>query len=481
MNLKNRLVVYIVLNIAVIAMIVGVGHHLAATLESRIGERLRLGAEFRSVRKLHRLLLEEFSLTDDILLDPARIDLARYRQLGKTVEQELDSLEDLPPSAETTGELVAGRKNNVLYDEMLQWMAVEKPLATIEALRGSLQRLKLHSDVQVQLIGATGDRLRQQVDGSDVDIRGLVASTGTRVVGLCLLPFVSLVVLMTSFARRLSRQVSRLEDGFQAISDGNFAVRIGSPSESGSKGAISPVIESFDRTAGELEKLHRMKSQFYSMAVHDLRSPLSTMQLAIRALLDPLTRVEKRQMLLEALDRKVRQLLGLSDTLLDNFFLQSGKLEALRQRADVNELMLRCVDDLSLQAVEKSQSIAVERLAGESTLWCDPVKVGQVLENLLGNALKYSTEGGQIKLGASASGGETVLFRVEDNGPGIPEEDRRRIFEPFQRGNVGADGPPGHGLGLTICKQFVAAHGGSIWVESEVGKGSRFCFTIPRS
>jgi two-component system sensor histidine kinase VicK len=331
------------------------------------------------------------------------------------------------------------------------------------------------------LIGAIGDRLRQQLDGSDRDVRRLVGSTWLKVVGLCLLPLAVIVILMTSYARRLGRQIVRLEDGFQAVSAGDFSVRLAGQSDSGSSGEISTVLSSFDRTVAELGKLHQMKSHFYSMAVHDLRSPLSTIQLAVRALLDPLTKAEKRQMLLEAIGRKVDQLLGLSDTLLDTFFLDSGKVQTLRRRVNVNDLIRRCADDLSMQAAERGQRFSVETLSGEATLWCDPVQVGQILENLAGNAIKYSVEGDTIKLAACAPEGGLVVFQVEDKGPGISEDERRRIFEPFQRGSAGVEGPKGRGLGLAICKQLVAAHGGTLWVESELGKGSRFCFTIPRS
>jgi signal transduction histidine kinase len=110
----------------------------------------------------------------------------------------------------------------------------------------------------------------------------------------------------------------------------------------------------------------------------------------------------------------------------------------------------------------------------------DAARVKQVLLNLLGNAIKFTPESGQVWVRADAEDG-AVRVEVGDTGPGIPAEDHERIFLEFQQAKTvgGVDKPEGTGLGLALAKKFVEMHGGKLWVESEVGKGSRFIFTLP--
>jgi signal transduction histidine kinase len=132
------------------------------------------------------------------------------------------------------------------------------------------------------------------------------------------------------------------------------------------------------------------------------------------------------------------------------------------------------------------RSLAVKKdinLCGESGALPEPfpmesARIKQVLLNLVGNAVKFTPEGGQVWVRADSDDG-AVRIEVGDTGPGIPAEDQERIFLEFQQAGSDAGKPQGTGLGLALAKKFVEMHGGKIWLESEVGKGSRFFFTIP--
>ncbi|MBI3891739.1 MAG: HAMP domain-containing histidine kinase, partial [Candidatus Wallbacteria bacterium] len=184
---------------------------------------------------------------------------------------------------------------------------------------------------------------------------------------------------------------------------------------------------------------------------------------------------------LGVIERKIGVLVNLVDSLLDSFFLRSDQVQVLRQQADVNEILTQCVSDFQMQATERDQQLVVEPFPGGGTLWCDAGKVSQVLENLLGNAIKYTRKSDIITITASETQDRAVQFSVRDNGPGIPKEEQEKIFEPFHRMESTSRAVAGYGLGLAICKQFVRAHGGNLWVESTPGAGATFCFVIPRS
>jgi signal transduction histidine kinase len=128
--------------------------------------------------------------------------------------------------------------------------------------------------------------------------------------------------------------------------------------------------------------------------------------------------------------------------------------------------------------VKKSIDLRVESDERLAPFPMDGARVKQVLLNLVGNAVKFTPEGGRVWVRAGAEDG-TVRLEVGDTGPGIPAEDHERIFLEFQQAGSDAGKPQGTGLGLALAKKFVEMHGGKIWLESEVGKGSRFFFTLP--
>ena len=131
-------------------------------------------------------------------------------------------------------------------------------------------------------------------------------------------------------------------------------------------------------------------------------------------------------------------------------------------------------------AAQKAIELRVEGDSGGEPVSIDAARVKQVLLNLVGNAIKFTPEGGKVWVRAEAESG-SVRVEVGDTGPGVAEEDRERIFGEFEqiRPTAGSNKPEGTGLGLALAKKFVEMHGGSLWVESEVGRGSRFFFTLP--
>jgi signal transduction histidine kinase len=474
MSLRTRLFVFLMLNVGVL---LGVSY-LGSRLSEAVAERIRLGVENRSIRRLHRLALEESRIATEILFLPRQTDLSHYHALIESIQEELDDLKALPASPETLRELPQWQSKNREFLHLLERLAFRKPLRSLEQAREALLKLRKQGSEQLAILKAAGDRLRSLLKSEDVQIQSQMARLQTRVVALCFVPVLVIAGMAVSFGGSLSRQLTALEGAFKRLGDGDLGIRLAG--QAPTLPETRSVFRSFDALAERLQHLDRLKSQFYSMAAHDLRSPLGTILLAVQSLRDHANLGAAALRPVDIIERKVRTMLGLTESLLDRFFLERGQVEAIRQPANLGQLLRECAEDLGPRAEARGQTLVVEPPEEALGLWCDPTMLTQILDNLVGNAIKYSNEGDTIRLGARPSEDGDMLFHVSDHGPGIPVQERSLIFAPSCRGASVRYRIVGSGLGLAICKEFVAAHGGRIWVEDNGGKGCRFCFTLPR-
>ncbi len=179
--------------------------------------------------------------------------------------------------------------------------------------------------------------------------------------------------------------------------------------------------------------------------------------------------------LLEAARQDGDRLYRVIEDLLELSRLESGGAEIHLQQLNVENLLLQVTERNHAAFVDQGVELKMESPGEAPPVLADPTRIGPVFDNLLQNALKYTPRGGQVRLSARADGG-LVRFSVEDTGKGIDPEYLPRIFEKFFR--VPGQEPADSGLGLSIAKEFVEAQGGSIEVTSEVGKGTRFTFTL---
>lgn len=475
MALKARLAFYLALNAAALLAVVAIGSRLS----ERVAERIRLGVEARSVRKLHRLALEESQIAAEILILPSQTDFLHYHKLLESIEEELGDLEALPASPETLVVLPRWQSTNREFKRLLEQAAFQNPARSLSQVRAVLLKLRAQGAEQLGILKAAGDRLRDVLQSEDVRIQSQMQLHWKRLLGVLVTLSVVVVGLTITFARKLGRQLSMLEGAFKELGEGKLETRLGH--ETGSLPETRSVLESFDKLAERLQQLDLMKSQFYSMAAHDLRSPLNTIRLAVSVLREQPNLNPSGLKAVDAVDRKSRTMLSLTHALLDRFFIERGRVEALHQKVDVNQVLRDCAEDLGERAAVRGQTLVAEPMAGDATLWCDPAMLTQVLDNLIGNAIKYSVERDTIRFGVDGSEDGFLHFHVSDNGPGIAPEERESLFAPFHRGSVGTDRSSGWGLGLAICREFVAAHDGKIWCESDKGKGCTFRFTLPHA
>ena len=229
----------------------------------------------------------------------------------------------------------------------------------------------------------------------------------------------------------------------------------------------------------ELERLDREKNHLLGMAAHDLRNPLSVIKFYSDFLLNEYECTpEERQHFLRTILTTSDSMVTLLDDILSMARIESGELQLNMQSTDISTLIEEKVSLNRVLAGAKQMEIQM-RLPALPLMMIDGPKIGQVLDNLLTNAVKYSPPPNRIDVAAESEAG-LVSISVTDHGPGIPEAEQPQVFLPFRRTSVrSTGGEASTGLGLAIARRIIEGHGGTIGLESAVGHGSRFWFSLP--
>jgi heavy metal sensor kinase len=273
---------------------------------------------------------------------------------------------------------------------------------------------------------------------------------------------------------RILRPVAAISGAASAISATNLSRRIDTAAVDHELAGLAAVLNAtFDR----LEAAFERQSRFTADASHELRTPLAVLRSqAELALSRPRSEPEYREAL-ETCLRAAGRMAGLVDGLLTLARADAGKLDLRRQPVDLARVVEEGVSLVGPLAAAKSVSVSTRLAPAEVT--GDPERLGQVVTNLLGNAVQYNRSGGQVLVGLRVGSGRAVLS-VCDTGVGIPEADRPHVFERFYRADrARSRASGGSGLGLAICKSIVEAHGGVIDFETEPGRGSTFFVRLP--
>lgn len=229
----------------------------------------------------------------------------------------------------------------------------------------------------------------------------------------------------------------------------------------------------------KLKEIDRLKDELIMKVAHELRNPLTGMTMSIELLLEtaPVKLSPKEQELLQGAKEEVQRLSALVNDLLNLSTIESGEIAMEFAPVEVKFLVEKALSPFILQAQEKQITLRNEVAEDLPLVKADPNKITWVLTNLIGNAMRYTNTGGKIQVSARHRRDQVYMF-VTDNGVGIPFEYQGKIFDKFVQVNTDKN-PGGTGLGLAICKEIVQAHGGVIWVDSTLGKGSTFTFTLP--
>jgi signal transduction histidine kinase len=299
---------------------------------------------------------------------------------------------------------------------------------------------------------------------------------------LCLMAVVLTFGLILAYilASKITKPIRHLTEGAKAIGEGYLDTQI--PIESTDE--LGFLAQEFNYMAIKLRELDQLKDDFVSSVSHELRSPLSAISGYVELLRSkPLDEIapEKREKALGIIQESTSRLTHFINDILDLAKLKSGHVDLRQQPFDANA----STEDIAslFQPLLEKKSVHLMRDIPPDIpiITADDDKVRQVITNLLSNALKFTPAGGKIRIGAR-NHTEFIQFSVEDSGIGVPKDSLEAVFERFHQVKGARDqvvGQKGTGLGLAIAKGIIEAHGGRIWMESEMGRGTTVHFTLP--
>jgi two-component system sensor histidine kinase BaeS len=327
------------------------------------------------------------------------------------------------------------------------------------------------SDVNQQLIGVVG--VTEKLDAAASQFGDL-----RRLIGISILAALVLGVgLALILARRLERPLKSVTNSVKEIAEGHRV----EPIEEKGPIEIQELIRSVNTLAADLRLLEDTRRRLLANIVHELGRPLGAIRSAIHtlrrvAIEDPATRDE----LLRGIEDEVIRLQPLLDDLAQLHGQVTGTVKLYRQSLELSDWLPPLVIPWRAAALDKGLQWEAEISKGIPAVSIDPDRISQVIGNLLSNAVKYTPEGGSVLFSAASTSVETRIS-VSDTGPGIALGEQEQVFEPFYRSKEPRRFPQGLGLGLTIARDLVEAHGGELAISSEIGKGSVFTIVLPRS
>lgn len=281
------------------------------------------------------------------------------------------------------------------------------------------------------------------------------------------------LVLILFLSRRITSPIAVLSRTARRLGQGDLSQRVRVRGE----GEVAALAQAFNTMATDLENNEQLRRNLIADVAHELRTPLSNIQGYLEAIRDGV--MEPDDTTIRSLNEEVALLSRLINELQELSLAEAGELKLVYQAEDIIELVKQAVDPWQPQSKIKGISLYLNIPENLPLVSIDWQRINQVMHNLLKNAVAHTSKGGSITV-AAIKQGDWVEVSVSDTGEGIPAADLSNIFERFYRVDRSrARATGGSGLGLTIARRLVEAHGGKITVESQLGKGSRFSFTLP--
>ncbi len=279
-------------------------------------------------------------------------------------------------------------------------------------------------------------------------------------------------------AYSMIRPLRELMRGIRSISKD----RNSEPVQIRSHDELGELATAFNEMSERLRQEERLRSDFISMLSHEIRTPLTSIRESVNMVseevMGPIT--PRQHKFLEIAGSEIGRICDLLNHLMQASRLEPGALKLHYQSVDSYALVAACIERLKPSAEAKQIQLTSEILPETPDVYADPQYLQQVFLNLLGNAIKFSDPHSKVWVRAARSDRRDMLnFMVVDNGPGILEQDQVKLFNKFYRAPAVREHLDGVGLGLSITKNIIEAHSGTIWVESRVGQGSTFIFTLP--
>jgi two-component system OmpR family sensor kinase/two-component system sensor histidine kinase BaeS len=318
------------------------------------------------------------------------------------------------------------------------------------------------------------------VPGQPPDLGGYPLRWVAAFIGIAFVLILAVRVVGRRAARRITRPLSETMKAADALAEGDLTAR--APVEG--SGEFRDFARSFNRMAEALETANRHRRELLADVAHELRTPLTIIQGNLEGLRDGVYEATPEH--LDLVLDETHKFSRLVDDLRLLTLAEAGQLPLDAQALDVQQLLADVRDAFDCQASEAGIELALDVAGGLPSLYADPQRLGQVLGNLVTNALRHTPPDGEVTLGAAPVPPDVVkptgiVLWVADNGEGIAADDLPRVFDRFWRGDPARshEQGAGSGLGLAIAKGLVEANGGRIWAESQVGEGTTVSCLFP--
>jgi signal transduction histidine kinase len=471
------------LAIVVLLIAVGaVGLQVLSGVNRRAEDLVRLQRKIAAYRQLqHDTTGQLYGVASALLVPDERTLEATLRQLNE-FGYDFDRLQFI---ARDEVELLAEVRQD--YEAFTQ--VVTRAVELIRAGRVAEGR-----DLELKEAGPLADRLErvtnQLVNRAEADMvasieggesayrtsRWIVVGFAVGSIGLALL-------LGYAISWSLIEPVKRMDASLREIASGDFSqrVEVGNRDELGALAAnLNRMRDELGRLYAQLEAANRHKSEFLANMSHELRTPLNAVlgfsDLLLQRMFGAMN--EKQEEYLRDIRESGAHLLSLINDILDLSKVEAGRMELEVTDFDLPQAIANALILVRERATHRGLTLNVAIDAGVATVRADERKIKQVLLNFLSNAIKFTPEGGRITVQATPGNG-CVQVSVSDTGIGIAPEEQDAVFEEFRQVGSSAAKQEGTGLGLALCRKFIELHGGKIWVNSEVGKGSAFTFAVP--
>jgi two-component system phosphate regulon sensor histidine kinase PhoR len=467
----GRIFLKLILGVVCLLLLAGVSVDYVATHVTRSTHIQNLTAQ----------LTEKSRTLAMLLLDPVNMDDSTARALERAIGGRIT---------------VIGPDGRVILDSEANAAGMENHRGRPEfqrALRGSIGTdIRRSATIGVSFLYVAAPiehgAVRVAVPLSEIDAQ--ISEFRWKLAGSTALAFLPALMIAALLARMLSRRFGAITSHAAELAKGNFRARLpgADSSEFGQLAQtlnetaenLQRTVEQLEREHAELEKVERVRKDFVTNVSHELRTPLASIQGYTETLLDgALDDTEHNLRFLRIIRHNSERLARITDDL-----LTLSRIEQKRQKFEydyhpVSVLLADAIDLMRPIAQKNRIDLQLAPLPEEAILYCDSEAVSQILSNLIDNAVKYTQPGGRITVGVSVHNVSAEIF-VRDTGIGIPEEDLPRLFERFYRVDKARSREMGGtGLGLSIVKHLVAAQNGTTRVESRLGEGSTFYFTLP--
>jgi two-component system sensor histidine kinase GlrK len=435
-----------------------------------------------SINHIEHLLdtaLSQVGFGNKYLISKDRDFYKQFQQLKEYLTEDMEKLEPLIDTAEKA-DLFAEAKG--LYDSYISLVKLE--FGFVE--KGTDYSFKKYQEEKERAVDGFNQKLRKITNIARLDrdkkiyTSSQISSNILRISTIIVVLVVIIGILISFFnTKSINRPILLLQEKTKEIAEGKFEKipDINSPPE------IKELADHFNIMCERLKELDKLKLDVISHISHELRTPLTAIREASSMFLEGVfvARQEKQHELMTIVKEECERLINSVNKILDISCMEANMMEYHFKEWSLIPVVRKSILKLAPIALSKGVNLELKPTNDLPLVKIDGERISQVLENLLGNALKFTPKKGAVKVCVSCKNGNNdfIEIAVSDTGKGILKENLKKIFDKFKRIDSGKETARGTGLGLSIAKYIIDAHGGKIWAQSKLGKGSTFFFTLP--